>query len=70
MLEDRASHRGNLGSAMIAGKYRASINAIMLPILLTVVAVRNVAGEPLLHEMRETGSIIGKLAVEIIDCVA
>ena len=42
----------------------------MLAILLTLVAIRDPARKSLLHEIVEASGIIGKLAVEILDCVS
>lgn len=55
---------------MIAGIYRTPRDAVVLALSLARLAVRDVSGESLLHEMFKTGCIIRKLAVEVIDRVA
>jgi len=55
---------------VIARIHRTAIDAVVFALLLALIAVRDVAGKALLHKVLKTGSIIGKFAVEIIDCVS
>jgi len=69
VLEDRSRHRGNLRSTVIARIHRTPIDAVVLTLLLAFLAIGDSTGEPLLFKVFQASSVIGELAVEIIDRV-
>ncbi len=67
MLKDRASHRRNLSSAVIAGIHRTPADAVVLALLLALVAIGDIAGEALLHQVLKASCVIRELTVKIVD---
>ncbi|MGA8151013.1 MAG: hypothetical protein WB952_08695 [Terriglobales bacterium] len=69
VLKDRPGHRGNMRQAFIASPHWASLNPVVLALLFTCLAVRNPVRKSLLSKMLKASIVIGKLTVEIINCV-
>lgn len=69
-MKDRPCHRRNHRSAVVTGIALSRCISVMLALHLTVVAEGDVTGAALLHQPIEASIAIGKLSVELLNCVS
>ena len=67
LLKDRSRHWGDHASAVVASVGRASSNAVMLPFLSALLAVRNASRHPSFLQILKTGVIGREHVVKVLD---
>ncbi len=69
LLEDRPGHWRDHASAIVASVGRATRNAVMLPLLTALLAMRHAAREPLFFQELKASVIVWELVIKVIDRV-
>jgi len=67
LFEDGSGQRRNLSSAVIATVDLSASDAVVLPFHLALRTDGDTARKPLLHDVVETGVIVGELRAEVVD---